>query len=329
MMANSILENKRILFLTWPAGEYPDKIKNELTSMGGKVDMYFSSPSKNFLYTRLLEKFPKLKKKYYSSIINSISRTDYDYVFMINAGVFPEYFIRQLSLVCAKATRILYAWDSVEVYPSAVKMHSYFNRLYSFDSEDVKKYPEMRFLPLFYCNESYVVPDNSIKYDFSFVGFAHTERYKFLKKIRLFARNNDFSCNFKLYLPSKIHYIRGKYIKKLFPEAKLNDFIFSPLSLSEVDQITRSSRIVVDLELKTQSGLTMRSIETHGARRKFITTNPHIKEYDFYNQNNILVVDRKNPVIPKEFVDTDYEILDENVYKKYSLRSWLITLFGA
>ena len=43
----SILE-KKILFLTWRSGEYPEYIKNELEKMGADVDMYYSSPTTNF-----------------------------------------------------------------------------------------------------------------------------------------------------------------------------------------------------------------------------------------------------------------------------------------
>ena len=47
-------------------------------------------------------------------------------------------------------------------------------------------------------------------------------------------------------------------------------------------------RCVVDVENPGQHGLTMRSIEIIGLKRKFITTNPDIVNYDFYNSNNMI-----------------------------------------
>lgn len=71
----------------------------------------------------------------------------------------------------------------------------------------------------------------------------------------------------------------------------------------------------------------MRTIETHGMRKKLITTNQNIKNYDFYDENNILIVDRKNPVIPYAFVESKYKMLPENIYDKYSLTYWIKTIF--
>ena len=54
----------------------------------------------------------------------------------------------------------------------------------------------------------------------------------------------------------------------------------------------------------------MRTIEIAlGMRKKSITTNLDIKEYDFYDKNNILIIDRKNPIINKEFLETNYHEL--------------------
>ncbi len=54
---------------------------------------------------------------------------------------------------------------------------------------------------------------------------------------------------------------------------KKTDFIYKQLSITEMSEITDKSNIIVDLELSTQSGLTMRTIETHGMHKKLITTN--------------------------------------------------------
>lgn len=71
----------------------------------------------------------------------------------------------------------------------------------------------------------------------------------------------------------------------------------------------------------------MRVIEILGARRKLVTTNTSIKDYEFYNKDNILIIDRENPIISKEFCDTDYQPLDDCIYIKYSLDAWLEDIF--
>ena len=72
----------------------------------------------------------------------------------------------------------------------------------------------------------------------------------------------------------------------------------------------------------------MRSIEIIGLRRKFITTNRDIVNYDFYNPNNILVLDRKNSIVDMSFFDKPYEMLPDEIYEKYSLRNWILEVLG-
>ena len=182
----------------------------------------------------------------------------------------------------------------------------------------------MIFLPLFYSNkiDSFVEEKT-----FSFVGFGHSKRHYFIHKIIDFARLNNYTYDFKLYLPSILYYIRGKYFTKAFQNAKYHDFIYKSLSEKDVMDIMKKSKIVVDYEVGTQSGLTMRTIETLGCHKKLITTNKNILKYDFYNSQNILVVDRENPVIPVEFVETPYKELDNDIYNRYYISEWLKYMF--
>lgn len=327
-MNEKSLTGKKIVLFSWPFYQYPNLIKETLEKLGGEVSLYLSAPSDNFLKVRFLERFEGLKKKYFDNIIQEIEGKQFDYVFMINTAVFPKSFLKKLNKVCRDSCKILYSWDSIAVYPKAKELYEYFDYVYSFDSKDVEELPNLKFLPLFFCDDLYDAHNiYDLKYDFSFVGFGHTERYKFIKQIEKFANKNHYSYFLKLYLPSKIHFFRGKYLKRNFPEAKADDFIYKPIAYEELKKVTNQSRIVVDLELSNQTGLTMRTIETHGMRKKLITTNMNIKKYDFFNENNILIVDRKKPIIPESFVESDYEMLSENLYEKYSLSNWLKEIF--
>ncbi len=322
------LNGKKILFFSWPFYEYPQKIRRKMEEMGAEVTYYCSAPTTNFLKVRFLERFEGLKKSYFNNIIEEISHCNYDYVFMINAAIFPEYFLKKMQEACKDSCKLLYSWDALAVYPDAKRFHKYFDYVYSFDSNDVKNNDYMIFLPLFYCDDMFQGQiKHGFKYDFSFIGFGHTERYNFIKMIKKFADNNGFTYFFKLYLPSKIHFIRGKYIKGLFRTAKMTDFVYKPISLETTKRVISESKIVIDIELSNQSGLTMRTIETHGMRKKLITTNKNILDYDFYDPNNICVVDRKNPFISTEFVKSDYKILPETLYAKYTLSNWLRVIF--
>ena len=53
----------------------------------------------------------------------------------------------------------------------------------------------------------------------------------------------------------------------------------------------------------------------------------NIKDYDFYMEDNILIIDRDNPKIQEDFFTKPYTPLAQKVYEKYSLRSWIQFVF--
>ena len=72
----------------------------------------------------------------------------------------------------------------------------------------------------------------------------------------------------------------------------------------------------------------MRTIEMIGMHKKLITTNQAIKKYDFYNPDNIAVIDRNDIAIPEGFLDKPYSEIEDAIYNRYSLESWIIDVLG-
>jgi hypothetical protein len=81
--------------------------------------------------------------------------------------------------------------------------------------------------------------------------------------------------------------------------------------------------MILDIEHPKQTGLTIRTLETLGARKKLITTNSSVKDYDFYRDSNICVVDRNDPVIPQCFFDTPYQDVSDAIFNRYRLSGWM------
>ena len=64
----------------------------------------------------------------------------------------------------------------------------------------------------------------------------------------------------------------------------------------------------------------MRTIEMVGLRKKLITTNAEIVNYDFYDSSNICIINRNSPVLDQNFISVPYKELPDSIYQKYSLR---------
>jgi len=105
--------------------------------------------------------------------------------------------------------------------------------------------------------------------------------------------------------------------------AKRDEFIFAPLSKRDIMGLVARARAVVDIERVVQTGYTMRSIETMGAGRKIISTNARLAEADFYHENNVAVIDRSKPRVEPGFLESPFVMPKRQVWKKYTLSSWL------
>lgn len=51
-------------------------------------------------------------------------------------------------------------------------------------------------------------------------------------------------------------------------------------------------------------------------------------DYEFYDPNNILIIDIDNPVIPKKFIQTPFNSVSEEVLYKYSVAGLVDDLFN-
>ena len=95
------------------------------------------------------------------------------------------------------------------------------------------------------------------------------------------------------------------------------------MSSNEIADVVEQSKIILDIQHPKQTGLTMRTIEMIGMNKKIMTTNETIKEYDFYNPNNIFVIDRNNIKLDTDFFDKQYVPIQKETYEKYSLEQWI------
>jgi hypothetical protein len=327
-----MFKGKKILFFSANFFGYQEEISAKLRFLGAEVDPFDERPKNSFLYKALIRLDKRLLKKrldeYYENIISQCENKEYDFVFFLKAEAITQSKLRKLRKTQPNAIFILYMWDSIDNCPSVQNLFDLFDKIYSFDFTDVKAHSKLLFRPLFYLDDYSKLknPDRN-KHEISFIGTGHSDRYLIVSKIRRFCIENNFSHYFFVYLQDpKIYYAR-KLFSRSFKFAKKSDFSFIPLKKNDILKIIEESNCVLDIERPIQRGLTMRTIEVLGARKKLITTNKDIVNYDFFNKNNILVIDRDQPVIDIHFIRGEYQDLPDDIYQKYSIGNWLIEVF--
>lgn len=335
-MANS--ENKKRILLIAPSffGYYKDMLK-EMERQGCDADYICDMPSdSNILKAigRINKKFTYgTTEKYFRNIvIPQIKTKKYSHVIVIGGMTFafsPDMFaeIRQCQ---SDAEFILYQWDSEKNLPYSKGIHIFFDRIYTFDRPDSIREPEKyTLLPLFYLPEySEIAKHHSeIKYDCSYIGTAHPRKYKEINEISIAIKDKMPRQFIFHYMPSKLKYIYHKIKAPEYKNAHFNEFETNKLSKQETMDIISESFCILDAPQSGQTGLTIRTIECLGARKKLITTNSDIASYDFYNPANILIWSKDAKIdFSSDFFTSDYHELADDTYQQYSLSTWIRTL---
>ncbi len=326
------LNNKNILFICNSFFNYYKYLIKEMQIMGANVDYHDELPSNSFLmksFNRLdFKLFSFLSNSYYSKIIEKNKDKKYDYILIVKSEAITESMLIQFKENFPSAKLILYLWDSIKNVKGIEKKLKYYDKILSFDSEDAKKYPDMLFRPLFFI-DTFSVKNSDVDqydYDLAFIGTAHGNRIAVMKSI--IEQCNNRNCFVYFYLPFKLLFFYHKITNKYYKNISFQDIHYVPLSKKEIVRIYDRSRCVVDIQHQSQSGLTMKTIEMLGMHKKIITTNQRCRDYDFYNENNILIIDSFDPVIDDEFFNKKYIEIEDKVYQSYTLHNFLIDIFS-
>ncbi len=325
------LSGKNVLLISPVFFNYYKEMIKALEKMGASVEWFDERPSNSNLVKAILrvnKNFINYKlDKYYKSIINKIHGKKYDYILIVKPEGIPNDIIRQLKDLNPQSRIVIYLWDSIANNKEAKEKIKLADKVFSFDPIDCKKY-NMNFRPLFYIEKynELTKTKNKPEYDLLFVGTVHSDRYKVLKNVEKQLYSHGYKVNYYMYVPSRILFLIRKFVLRNFSGSTMEEFKFKSLSQDQIVSMVEESKVVVDIQHPKQIGLTMRTIEMLGADKKIITTNNHVKEYDFYNEDNILVVDREMNNLDMEFFKKDYVPIDKTIKEKYSLEAWLLEL---
>lgn len=310
---------------------YEDIIVNEVKKNYKHVYMIYENRDwvslwHRFVYVYMSSKKRKVLDRFYFDEINKLP-SDIDTVLTIRGSSLSsqilDYMRRYFQPNCKY---IMYQWDGVKNNLEILDFIDHFDGIYTFDSEDSKKYG-WKYRPLFF--DKSLVENRDKVIDIAFLCSLHSQRAKVLQNLQNICSTYDYKFFSHMYC-NKFAYFKWKYIgrKSEFINTQDRDVAFKSLSLLETYRVYAQSKIVIDYTHPNQTGFTMRTIEALGNKCKLITNNKHILDADFYNPNNIFVYDGADVSIPESFIMTPYIDIDKDLYDYYSIEGWLRTLDG-
>ncbi|WP_281637700.1 hypothetical protein [Flavobacterium marginilacus] len=277
------------------------------------LDRIINFLRKAFLNDKLHKK--ELHRRYttsfYLDILNN-TPNDFDYAFFIRPDLFNEQIIK---LVKEKSTSIYaYQWDGLNRYKDVFKTIPLFDKFYVFDKNDLDKNENVSILNNFYfdCYDA-IMNVAQPQYDVYFV-CKYDDRIENILNICVQLHN----LGLKLNIVIKCSKSKVKKLKK-YPYVTV---IHQHLSYKENLENTANAKILLDVgHFCLHKGLSFRPFEALGNDKKLITTNSSIKDYDFYNPNNILIYDDNSDLI--NFINTNYTPIAPEIKKKYSFTNWI------
>ena len=207
---------------------------------------------------------------------------------------------------------IAYFNDNIYRCPKIVRVIPNFDEVFSFEKEDCEKY-NLKFITNWIYTPK-LETDKPFEYQLFNIS-SKDKRFPVISKIAA-----DLKAKGIIY---KIM-VFDKKMKTIDPNI---EFISKHIQISDVNNYIHGAKLLLDISRKEQKGLTFRVFESLGLEKKLITTNNDIKNYDFYNPNNILIINEENPVIPIDFFNNEYEEVTKSILKKYTLSNWVDVVF--
>ncbi|KFC18715.1 glycosyltransferase [Chryseobacterium sp. FH1] len=274
---------------------------------------------KNTLSKIFLGKNPKLELRQ-RFIINELKKIGFqDQILVIN----PELIDREYHLKIKEYTKryIAYLYDSLARHPINCLVEGVFDDIYSFDKDDIKTQNFKEVNNYIYLD--HITQQNqSPKYDVCYLA-------SFDNRIATIPRIADQLDKLK----KKYQFVivgKKTWLKKLIKFSENNSSIqyqIKRIDHKDVPQYYNDSKAILDLVRDNQTGLSFRIFEAMALEKKLITDNAKIKDYDFYNPNNILVLNNDYDNLQSDFFQKPYHKIPEHIYNKYTLENWIVNVF--
>lgn len=322
---NKMEDRKTFLLMMPDYSDFPDLFLKNLEKEGFAAFLITDNPSKfkykgvekiiNFFqktffknkeYKRELVKKHKLQEYYKKiEVLNEV-----DYALVIRPDQFP---ISVIQLLKKKTKKLIaYQWDGIEKFPEVRNYFSLFDSFFCFDSED----PKNNIKPITNFYFDFIPPSykefNQQKPLLYFVGLYWENREE---KINKFIQEmSEENVELQFY----IQYNHQSEIKN--PEIS---YIKNRITFAENLKHVEKADVLVDFVDPVHKGLSIRFFEGLYYKKKVITDNVMVKNYDFYHPNNIFVLENENYRKINEFLRIPYYEISEEIVRKYGFSNWI------
>lgn len=234
--------------------------------------------------------------------------SSYDTV-IIHASLLTPMVVKYIRSKNKKIRIIVWYWNPIAKSEKIESFLPYDCEIWSFDESDTKVY-DVNHNTQYYFNDI-TLKEETITNDVLFVG-GDKGRLSFLKEIECKLIEHEVRTDFHIVSASNIE----------------NDTYKKRISYADILKKIECSKAILDVVSENQTGLTLRPLEALFLERKLITNDKRIIERDFYNPNNIFIIESDDLNTINNFINSPFEPVTEEILNKYDFDAWFARFFN-
>lgn len=232
--------------------------------------------------------YSKYRDRIHQEAIRESEAIAYDQVVFLQAHQINLENLSRLREQQRKAQFTLYNWDSLAIHDYRAQARL-FDRVLTFDQQDAQG-NQFGYLPLF-CQRSMQSLRRGLalpRTTYMVGNISKIQRYKAVEVFRDYCRNTgiEFRQHLKVTPVVWSQLVRAGIWPKTIS--------FRSISTAGFNEMIEASAAVFDFANHTQTGMTMRLMESLCAGKKILTNNKWVKQEPFYSPDRIHVFDELN-----------------------------------
>lgn len=317
---------KKILFISTTYFGYYLQIMQVLENQGFEVQYFYDDPLQSFSLHHLRHRLPQrliniLSATYKKKVIKDIRKNKYDALFVIRGEFVDAALLNEFKTQNPEAPCLMYQWDSLKNF-NFNPIVPLFDKVFSFDPVDCRQH-NFNYVPLFALDEFFQVRElkkqTQQDIDLLFVGYNHGSRLSVVREFKKSFAGTGIIMQAYLYTPMLMFLRNILSNTKKFKAAEVTT---RKISRPAFKQLLARSKVVLDVQSPTQSGLTIRTFEVLAAGGHLLTTNRSILQEPFFDKRYITVFNMED-IHTEQFKLPPVETDSELDFSQYALSSWI------
>lgn len=195
----------------------------------------------------------------------------------------------------------------MSIDPDSLKQNA---EVYTWDKLDAQKYGLKMYKGTYWVKK---VPKFQKKYDVLFIG-RDKGRFNELRELEQKFNNMGLVTYFHIVADRPYQKERDGYKYK------------NNISYQKLLELTLQSRAVLDMVQAGQVGHTLRTMESIFYGIKLVTNNKSIRDYDFYEKDNVFVLGEEDIGLMKDFLDKPLKPVERKILQTYTFESLINNL---